>query len=43
MVSGGIFLVIICIWEYDVMFDGFFWVLLEKEFGEFINLGLKEV
>lgn len=25
------------------MFDGFFWVLLEKEFGEFINLGLKEV
>lgn len=40
MVSGGKFLVIICIWDNDFVFDGFFWGLLEKEFVEFIRLGL---
>ena len=43
MASGGTLLVIIRIREYDAMLDGLPWALSEKELGEFINLGLKEV
>ncbi|ABG52858.1 Methyltransferase type 12 [Trichodesmium erythraeum IMS101] len=41
--SGGTLLVITRIREYDAMLDGPPWALSEKELGEFINLGLKEV